>query len=203
MFEENKDKSIREDYHEIIFEPITHSYLVGGKVLPSVSEIMKPLSTEYYKDIPEAIMNGAASRGKRVHEAIEIYDLFGVENESKEIKPYLLAYKMARQLERFTPIVNEKMLTNGEYCGTLDIIATLGDELVIVDLKATSQINFDLLEVQLAAYRELSIANGFEINKTFVCHLKPNSYKFVEIIPNDYLWQQLKNEWIVNVGKYR
>lgn len=198
MFEEAIKQSVREDNAEIVFEPITHSYHVGGKRLPSVSEIMRPLTDAYYSQIPSELLQNAANRGKRVHEAVEMFDVFGVECESKEIMPYLLGYKMALRLEKFSPIVNEQMLTNNEFCGTLDMIATHDNKLVIIDLKATSQINYELIEVQLAAYKELCVFNDKPIEKTFVLHLKPNSYKFVEITPNEDLWETLKGQWKAN-----
>lgn len=198
MFEEAINESVCENNTEIVFEPITHSYMVGGKRLPSVSEIMRPLSDGYYNGLPLAVLENAANRGKRVHEAVEMLEVFGVSSDSKEIQPYLLGYKMARTVENFTCIANEVMMTNGEYCGTLDMLAKLGDELVIIDLKATSQINFELIEVQLAAYQELARYNDNPINDVYVLHLKPSSYKFVKIEPNYELWETLKAQWKSN-----
>ena len=195
MPNKEQEKSIRKNNTEIDFEPITHTYSVKGRRLPSVSEIMRPLTDAYYSTIPHAVLDNASNRGTRVHEAIEMYDVLGVEANDKEIKPYLLGYKMAKNVEKFYSIQNEIMLTNGEYCGTLDIIGQLGKDLVIIDLKATSKINYELIEVQLAGYLELAKANGYQIEKTYVCHVKPSSYKFVEIDPNVELWEQLKQDW--------
>lgn len=195
MPKEINNQSICENNFEIEFEEETHTYKVDGKRLPSVSEIMRPLSEDYYKDLPKEILNKAAERGKRVHLAIELYDVFGVEDDSKEVKPYLLGYKMARSLEHFQPKHSEIRLTNGEYCGTLDMLALEDGKNIIIDLKATSKINIELLEVQLAAYQELANFNGYSVDKLYCLHIKPNGYKYVQIVPNELLWQELKKQW--------
>lgn len=194
MFKEINNEVFHQNYPKIIFDETVHRYTVGGEILPSVSEIMRPLSEQYYADIPASVMEKARDRGTQVHKSVEMFEVFGVMPTSKEIIPYVLGYKMAKSLEKFQPIASEIMLTNGEFCGTLDMIA-MRDVMVIIDLKATSKINYELIEVQLAGYLELCLANFKPIEKCFVLHLKPNTYKFTEIIPNYDLWNTLKGQW--------
>lgn len=197
MSEEINDQSICKNNFEIDFDEDTHTYYVNGVRKPSVSAIMRPISDKHYNDmnVPKSVIEKAAKRGTLVHEAIDLYDTFGVETENKEIKPYLLGYKMAKRLEVLFPKYNEIRLTNGDYCGTLDMIAIKDNELILIDLKATSKINYELLEVQLCAYKELANFNGHSIDKTYCLHIKPNNYKLVKIEPNVALWEELKKEW--------
>jgi hypothetical protein len=177
-----------------VFDEVLHRYTIDGKILPSVSEIMKPLSEQYYSNVDKNVLRNAAYRGTRIHKAIEMFHQFGIETDEQDIKPYLLGYKMAYMLEGYEPVYNEIMLTNNEYCGTIDMIAKRGDEIIIIDLKATSKINFELIEVQLAGYQELVKHVGMDC-KTYVLHVKKGAYKFIEIEPNYNMWEDLKRQW--------
>lgn len=194
MCEEVNNEAVCSVQNQITFIEETHQYYVNGKQLPSVSEIMSVMSKEYYADINPTVLANAAKRGTKVHEAIEVYEKFGLETEDIEIYPYLRSYKVAKQLEKFEVFENELRLHNGEFAGTLDMLAILNGT-VIVDLKATSKINTELLEVQLAGYQELAIANGYDIRQVYVLHLKKDGYKFKIITPNDIMWQEMKREY--------
>ena len=67
---------------ELQFCEKTHTYTVNGFVVPSVSEIMKPLSAAHYGGIDTDTLNKAANRGTIVHAAVENYLLFGIEDIS-------------------------------------------------------------------------------------------------------------------------
>jgi hypothetical protein len=169
---------------------------VDGLELPSVSAIMRPLADEHYKNIPVTTLQNAADRGKAIHKMVERFETEGLEVDAT-YAPHLRWYQLAKRMERFTPIEVETMLTNGQFCGTLDQIAKINDEFVIVDLKATAQINVDLLRVQLAAYYELAKHNGYDIKGCFVLHLKPdgNGYRFKRIHPDFELWAKAKENY--------
>ena len=189
-----KDKAFRQSSAKVKFDKVTHTYTVGGKKLPSVTQIMRPLSEQHYADIPHEIMENARQRGTRVHEAIEIYDMFGAETDDKEIRPYLVGYRMAQELHKFHPKFSEQIMACEEYCGTVEIIAKMKDDLIIIDLKATSKINFELLEVQLAGYMRLARENNHAIERTYVLQVKPYAFRFVEILPNYELFEKLLKE---------
>ena len=194
MRERNSSRLVNPAETQIDFVEVTHQYFVDGRELPSVSTIMQNLSRDYYADIHPVRLAKPANRRTRVHKAIEMFEKFGIEEEDEEIKPYLRNYKVAKKLKGFQVINTELMLTNHEFCGTLDMMALYKNELVIIDLKATSKLNTILREVQLAAYLELAIANGFDISKCYCLLIKEDSHKFVEVRPNVMLWEELKNE---------
>ena len=195
MSEKINTERIRENFAKITFDEELHRYIVGGKVLPSVTQIMKPLTEEKYANIDKSVLMKASDRGTRVHKAIEMYEQFGIDTTDLEIKPYLTQYKIAKRLEKFEVLENELMMTNFEFCGTLDIVGTLDDKIILVDLKATSQINTDLLEVQLAGYDELARFNGIEPQGYYVLHLTKKNYKFKPISLNELLWEMLKGDY--------
>lgn len=180
---------------EIEFYEATHEYFVDGQRLPSVSEIMRPLSEQTYLNINTKVLANAAKRGTAVHLAVEMFELLGVDSSDEEIRQIVQNYKVAKKLKKFEPIHQEIRLTNREFCGTLDMIAKMDGKTVIIDLKNTSKINHDLLAVQLQAYRELCEYNGIDIEGLYCLQLKKDGYKFVAVNGNEYLWNDLKKDY--------
>ena len=191
MYETNNKKKLPKSKYQVEFLEESHTYIYEGVIIPSVSEVMNPLSEKKYATISKARLENAADRGTRVHKAVEEFEKTGKHTDDLEIRPYLMAYRIAKKLHKFEVFDNEKRLTNGRYAGTLDMIAKLDGKLIIIDLKATSVINYELLEVQLAAYHELCRFNKINIQETYVLHLKPGSFKFLEIQPNFPMWTHL------------
>ena len=66
------------DFPELTFEEKQHQYWLDGMQIPSVSEIMKPLSAAQYQEVDQEVLNKAAHRGTAVHTAIETYVKFGM-----------------------------------------------------------------------------------------------------------------------------
>ena len=53
-------------FPELTFDEATHLYRLNGAELPSVTTVMKPLSTEVYGGVDEWVMERAAGRGTAV-----------------------------------------------------------------------------------------------------------------------------------------
>lgn len=73
----------------------SHTYLLDGERLPSVTEILSPLQAESFAAINPAVLQAAADRGTAVHEITEVidYDLDYEELLSPELVPYSDAYE--------------------------------------------------------------------------------------------------------------
>lgn len=192
--EKNKERRIQ-------FNSDSHLYVVDGVVLPSVSDIMRPLSEGFYRNIPERILNNARKRGVEVHEAIEDYIKFGVIRESK--REYVEQFILFLQETGLEPVYSEFRLTNGIYAGTVDLLLkTPENELVLVDVKVTNKINFDLLPVQLCGYRDLLAENGYNVISCQVLHLKKDEYAYVKIEPSETRWRKLLNEYTDKIHEH-
>jgi hypothetical protein len=128
----------------LIFDPEKHTYKVDGKVLPSVTDICKPLVT--FGEISQEVLRQAARRGSQVHEYAELID-YGVEANDLEVEPELVGYVTAytRFLRDYKPewLHIEKPLYSLDlgYAGTLDRFGLIDDEEVIVDIKTSSSAN--------------------------------------------------------------
>ena len=179
---------------DLEFIESTHTYLYNGVIIPSVTQIMRVSSEEYYSNISESRLRIAADRGTRVHQAIHEFEVVGVRTNDPEVIPYLTEYIIAKARYKFKPIWQEFLLTNGQYAGTLDMLAELNGQQVVVDLKATSKFNKELAEIQLAGYVELCEFNGIHIDSTYILHMNSDKHKLHKVTPNYDEWERLKNE---------
>lgn len=145
-----------------------------------MTHVLRFLSADAYKDIDKYVLDAAAERGTRIHEACEAYDLYGElpdYDEDYDIYNYVLAY--ASFCADFQPlwIETEKLLTDGEVAGTVDRIGRLKDVsgIAVVDIKSSSRIYELSVSAQTYKYGEM-------YSKPFIpycLHLKDNgTYEF-------------------------
>lgn len=65
-----------------------HKYWMGDKQLYGITSVMsRQLFPDKYKAVPEKILKAAAARGTKVHEDLQVYDMFG-EISSEETRLY-------------------------------------------------------------------------------------------------------------------
>lgn len=140
---------------ELQFCESTHTYTVNGFVVPSVSEIMKPLSAAHYKSIDADTLSKAASRGTKVHAAVENYLLFGIEDISQELRGYFDGFKKWIDEVKPVPIKTECRIYHKtlNYAGTADLPCYIDDVPTLVDFKTTATVAKVLTRVQLEAYK--------------------------------------------------
>ena len=140
---------------ELQFCEKTHTYTVNGLVVPSVSEIMKPLSAAHYGGIDTDTLNKAANRGTIVHAAVENYLLFGIEDISKELRGYFDGFKKWIDEVKPVPIKTECRIYHKtlNYAGTADLPCYIDDVPTLVDFKTTATVAKVLTRVQLEAYK--------------------------------------------------
>lgn len=72
----------------LTFDDRRHIYRLKGIELPSVTQVMKPLSDETYRSVEPRVLNRAADKGTAVHNAIENYISFGIEDIDPEFSGY-------------------------------------------------------------------------------------------------------------------
>lgn len=178
------------------FNKDLHQYTFNGEILPSVSQVMSPLSSIKYGSIDPSVLEKARVRGTGVHEAIDNYLTFGIIDD--QYADYVEQFKTWINKSGMVVLANEYIVTNGSYCGTVDLVVSdRYGKVYVVDMKVTSKIHDDLLGVQLYAYRNL-VEQFVEISGCYVLWLKPNKYQFKPIRPDKETWEELfekfKNE---------
>lgn len=138
------------------FEAESHTYWHGMAQVPSVSEVMRPLTEQYLRSIPEDALEWKRQLGTAVHKACELLDLDDLDEEALDpvIVPYLEGYK--RFLVDYRPQWNaiESRVFHREdwYAGTLDRQGVIrGDDEAIVDIKTSTKVA-SYAGIQLWAY---------------------------------------------------
>lgn len=132
------------------FDPEKHEYRLDGELVPSVTELLKPLTSAGYANINPEVLRQAALRGTAVHEACEAID-YGLDPEdiSPDIVPYLDAY--CAFLRDYKPewygiedmVYGDWVDSWGsiDYAGTIDRWGVIDGELAVLDIKTVATPN--------------------------------------------------------------
>ena len=180
----------------IEFIKSTHTYLVDGVVVPSVTQIMKQASDDTYCGIPEEVLIKAAERGTAVHEGICEYDTTKRISADCPID-YLDRYLNLKVKTQLEPMRQEFILcaTVGiTFAGTIDMLAKIGGKTALIDIKTSSAKHVDLWSIQLAGYDELLRENGVVVDEHYILHLTSKTAKLISIIPDYKKWNEYKSE---------
>lgn len=173
----------------LTFNEKEHKYYYGGKELPSVSKIMESISCHFYSNIPQVALDIACERGSAIHKAIYDKELFDDYELEDKYKPYFDSYLKFKEDYKPEILHQEKMLTNGEFAGTIDYICKIDNELYLIDFKTSKELHKNLISVQLEGYRKLCEYNNIKIDKYYALHLKKEGYEIVEIKPNKKMFK--------------
>lgn len=166
------------------FNEATHTYTADGKVVPSVTEILIPLHRGYAKINP-TVLDYAATRGRAVHEALEMLDLTGDLEWTPEIVPYIQAYLEWCSVYRPTWIGVEQIVYCEDlgYAGTLDRLGYLNDgKLAVVDLKTSQPTREAYISVclQTLAYAYAATKDHNEVNRYGLFLMKDGKYRLLD-----------------------
>lgn len=168
---------------ELTFIEETHQYLLGGVLLPSVSEILHFIFPDKYKGVSKDILNQKANYGSIVHEYIEKFE----KGKYKELPDLDLYQKLSiKQYLRLKAkydidvIEQEKMVHYEDYyAGRFDMIANIQNKECLCDIKTTAELDIEYLSWQLSFYE---LAYGRKFKKLYAIWLpKKGIGKLVEI----------------------
>ena len=170
-----------------------HIYLVDGVIVPSITQLLKPMSEEMYRYVPQGLLDKAAERGTEIHKAIETGD-----DSVQEVRNF----NWLKGKKHFEVVANEIIVKLDEplACGRLDILLEKDGELGIADIKTTSTFNKEYVGLQLNLYR-MAFEQTYGASVTWLAgiHLRGNTRKFHPIPINeeytkDYLKRGEKND---------
>lgn len=165
--------------HIIIFEVRTHTYLVDGIKVPSVSTLVERECQNPYTNVPNDILRNARNKGIAMHNAVEDYEINGVDDNSSEVN----GYKRLKDIYKFKPMATELMvayfINKRPICaGRIDFLLDEGSGCYgILDLKRTSKYYRDRVEMQLNLYR-LCLAQSSRKEVTNLCCLRLREYEW-------------------------
>lgn len=179
----------------ISFDKQTHTYTNDGRLLLSVTEVIKRyVFPDLYSNVPEEVLNKAAERGTATHAIIEKYIKGTLTNEEYEAnKADVDAFVSEIEKNRFRFSQSEYIVSDNELlAGTVDILGMCmeGDNLryIIADIKTTRSLNIEYLQWQLSLYkylleREKYSSYDYDSLGLYGIHLRDDKCKIVKIEP--------------------
>lgn len=152
-----------------------------GIIVPSVSEVLHFIFPNKYSKVPKSILDRKAKYGSKVHEAIEVFEKTG---EVIELNIYqdlsLKQYFKLKEKHKIEVLEQEQIISyNYDYCGRFDMIARIGEDLCLCDIKTTAELDLEYLSWQLSFYE---LATGKTFDKLYAIWLpKKELGELVEI----------------------
>lgn len=157
-------------HNELEFEGKKHVYKLNGFAIPSVTTVMKPLSAFCYRGVDEESLRRAAGRGTAVHEAVENYLLFGIEDAPVEYEGYFQAFKKWIDERKPEVLATEHRLYHKYlmYAGTADLLCLIDGIPTVVDYKTTATLYPMMTRVQTEAYVQALNSHGMCFQRKIV-----------------------------------
>ena len=186
--------------YSLEFDEDTHTYLVDGVIVPSVTQIVKKQFGKMYENVPPAVLKRASERGLAVHEAIETYCKTGEKVEMEELDGFirLVEQNKITVLANEVPVlfVKERPLFAGRLDMYIEKQGANDGDFAIADIKTTYRLDNSYLGYQLNLYRvAFEQSYKMDITKLYGMHLRGKTAKLVEIPINDFLVREvLENE---------
>ena len=94
-------------FPELSFDEAHHIYRLNGLVIPSVTTLMKPLSDDFYRTVDPEVLDRAAKRGTAIHNAVENYTQFGIEDISPAYAGYFAGFIQWWERRKPVPLATE------------------------------------------------------------------------------------------------
>lgn len=168
-------------YH---FDEGAHVYTVDGVPVPSVTQLLKPIGTDFSMIRPD-VLERKRQLGTSVHLACEYDDEGELGDCDDEVLGYVNGWRMFRSDNAVDVVHNEKQLFHESlrFAGTLDRVVVMQGQQWIVDIKTAAE-PVPSYGVQLSGYQLLL---GVEKIRRATVHLRPDgTYKMCEFKnPND------------------
>lgn len=171
------------DLPELTFDDAKHIYRLDGIEIPSVSRIMEPLKDANYAGISERTLQRAADKGTSVHDSIENFIKFGIEDVNPDHQAYFEAFFQWWAAVRPIVVGSEIRIYHKllRYGGTIDLLCYIDGYLTLIDFKTTYTVSDMSCGVQLSAYEKALESHGIKVDQKMILHLKRNS-KFKTIL---------------------
>lgn len=170
----HRDRLLKDANIGFKFYEEEHRYTDKNKTeYKSITRLLKEMGVSpSYDSVDKEKLEEASRYGKFIHKDIEEYVKDGTIGVSKELENFI-KWSKGKSF-----IASEYMVHNDKYAGSIDLIYIENGELVISDIKTTSQIHTDSVSWQLSLYRYLL---GEDIKKATCIHIRPNLYEIKEI----------------------
>lgn len=178
--------------YDLEFVEETHTYLVDGIIVPSVTQILQSRFGGKYRFVDKDVLAARAAEGTAVHKAIELWCKDGEESDLPELRnfKFLMDRYGFRVLQNEVPVL---LYSNGDpvAAGRLDLVLEMGGKLGGADIKRTSSLDKQYLAYQLNLYR-IAYRQSYGKQWEFLrgIHLRGDTRRFVDIpIAEEPTWE--------------
>lgn len=181
----------RRHVSENLYERDTSKYLVDGKRVISVTEILNTAGLIDFTAVPPDRLEYAAQRGRMAHgitaeidkggsvmSMAEVLQEYLDSPDSEPVAPYVEAYLRFKEETGFQPVQIEHVVISElhQFAGTLDRIGVLNGEGALIDLKCAATIA-PWVALQTAGYHlafEQQEGELYPQMRRFALRLKPD-----------------------------
>lgn len=136
----------------VVFIENPRGYWIGETHLEGLTGMIgRQLFPNKYAAVPEKILAKAAERGHRIHEEIQVYDMFG-EVASDEVR----WYADMKESEQFDVLDSEYLVTDGtHFASAIDKVIVKDEKVCLADVKTTYELDKEYISWQLSIYKYL------------------------------------------------
>lgn len=188
---------------EVVFNQQAHTYHLGGRRLPSVTEILQPL--DELDGIPIAVLRAAAEFGTHVHLACHLHDAGRLDRAALDpaLEPYLRAWESFLSESGATVVASEYRVSHPlGYAGTMDKALHFPNRRqgCVGDIKSSDVVPRSA-GPQTAAYREAG-ARELNLSRTrYAIHLRPDATYRLHKYENTTDWSIFQSA--LNIWRWR
>lgn len=202
------------------FDEQKHEYRVDDVKYRSVTELLgKHKLAPDYSMVDPFILQSKAEFGNRIHRAIEMY-IKGL-TQKENLNEIALSGVEVLEENNIIPIGSEYRvyLDQHQVAGTVDILALLNNENILVDIKTTYVLNKSALSWQLGFYKLLAKHFlGVDVKDGYCLWLNPKTSKFelvevdiidektildlLEVDANNLIYGQEKENELIEVSQH-
>ena len=170
------------EFQELSIDEFTHTYRQNELIITRVTTVMKPLSDDFYRTVDPAVLVKAARRGTAIHNAVENYVQFGINDIPPSYDGYFQAFLEWWSFRKPVVLATECKVYHKilRYAGTADLLCIIDGRVTLVDYKSSAQVNSKLCAVQLEGYDRAFESHGIKIDDRLILHLSRNG-KYVEV----------------------
>lgn len=163
---------------KVIFNKEDHTYKLGEVFLQGITGILsKHLFQDKYDNVPDFVLQRAASRGTFIHECCELVDTLGIIPDSIEAQNYI----KLKEKHGLTTISNEYIVSDEQhFASAIDVVLS---DYSLADIKTTAKFDNDYVSWQLSIYAYLFELQNPELkaNKLYGIWLRNDTAELIEV----------------------
>lgn len=132
----------------------SHTYVIEGKIVLSVTQILSTIFPNKYKGIPEHILKSKSQYGTKIHEAIEKFESEGIIEKLDYIQEASFNQYLRLKKEHQIEVIDQEQIIHYKdiYAGRYDMSCKVNGEYSLIDIKTTVELDLEYLSWQLSLY---------------------------------------------------